>query len=151
MEPTQIMVNEICPTSTQAWIKKGAILVDVREKHEVAQLAYDVPNIINIPLSEFESRYKELPLDKNLVIVCRSGGRSLRATGFLIYHGYDAAKVVNMKHGLIRWVHKGFATIGDTGSVAVSGEAGGCCGSGASGKKESSCCGGHKEHDSGCC
>lgn len=39
MEPTQTMVNEICPTSTQAWIKKGATLVDVREKDEVAQLA----------------------------------------------------------------------------------------------------------------
>ncbi|MEO6358664.1 MAG: rhodanese-like domain-containing protein [Ferruginibacter sp.] len=151
MEPTQIMVKEICPTSTQAWIKKGATLVDVREKDEVAQLAYYVPNMINIPLSEFEARYKELPLDKDLVIVCRSGGRSLRAAGFLIYHGYDVAKVVNMKHGLVRWVQKGFAIIGDTSSVAVAGESSSCCGSGASGNKESSCCGGHKEHDSNCC
>lgn len=151
MEPTQIIVNEICPTSTQAWIKKGATLVDVREKDEVAQLAYDVPDVINIPLSEFETRYKELPHDKNLVIVCRSGSRSLRAAGYLIYHGYDAAKVVNMKHGIIRWVQKGFATIGDTTSAAVPGDAGSCCGSGNSSKKESACCGGHKEHDSHCC
>ena len=151
MQPTQIMVNEICPTSTQAWIKKGATLVDVREKDEVAQLAYDVPNIINIPLSEFETRYRELPPDTNLVMVCRSGSRSLRAAGYLIYHGYDAVKVVNMKHGLIRWVQKGFATIGDTSTVAVAGEASGCCSSGTSGKTASSCCGGHKEHDSHCC
>jgi rhodanese-related sulfurtransferase len=56
----QTLVNEICPTTTQSWVKRGALLVDVRERDEVEQLAYDVPNIVNIPLSEFEIRYKEL-------------------------------------------------------------------------------------------
>ena len=90
MTTNQTLVNEICPTTTQAWVKKGALLVDVRERDEVEQLAYDVPAIVNIPLSEFEIRYKELPFDKDLVLVCRSGDRSLRAAGFLINHGYDS-------------------------------------------------------------
>ncbi|HOZ70775.1 MAG TPA: rhodanese-like domain-containing protein, partial [Chitinophagaceae bacterium] len=76
MEQVQSLVNEICPTSTQVWVKRGAILVDVREQNEVEQLAFDVPSIVNIPLSEFEIRYKELAMDKELVIVCRSGSRS---------------------------------------------------------------------------
>lgn len=63
MEQVQSLVNEICPTSTQAWVKRGAILVDVREREEVEQLAFDVPAIVNIPLSEFEIRYKELAMD----------------------------------------------------------------------------------------
>jgi hypothetical protein len=53
MKTKQTMVNEICHTTTQGWIKKGSLLVDVRERDEVEQLAYDVPNIVNIPLSEF--------------------------------------------------------------------------------------------------
>lgn len=127
------------------------MLVDVREKEEVDQLAYDVPNIVNIPLSEFEMRYKELPMDQALVMVCSSGSRSLRAAGFLIYNGYDAAKVVNMKHGIARWVQKGFPAKGDTSVVAVADENSGCCGTASSGKKESSCCGGHPKADSHCC
>jgi rhodanese-related sulfurtransferase len=113
METKQQLVQEICPTTTQTWIKNGALLVDVREMNEVEELAYDVPAIVTIPLSEFETRFKELPHRRDLVIVCREGGRSLRAEGFLINHGFNPDKVVNMKHGIIRWVEKGFPTKGD--------------------------------------
>lgn len=125
----QTLVKEICPTTAQKWIKDGALLVDVREKDEVATLAYDVPNSIVIPLSEFEDRFNEIPKDQPVVMACKGGGRSLRAAGFLANHGYD--KVVNMQHGIIRWAQKGFPTKGDTASVL--GESGDCCSS-------SSCC-----------
>lgn len=121
---TQNLVKEICPTTTQEWVKNGALLVDVREKDEIESLSYDVPNIINIPLSEFEDRYTEIPNDRDVIMVCRSGGRSLRAAGFLLNHGYT--KVMNMEHGLIRWVQKGFPTKGDTSEFL--------------GKPTSSCC-----------
>jgi rhodanese-related sulfurtransferase len=111
----QTLVQEICPTKTQEWIKNEALLVDVREKDEVAQLAFDVPNCINIPLSIFEEHFTEIPKDRAVVMVCRSGVRSLRAAGFLVNHGYD--KVVNMKLGLVRWAQKGFPTKGDTSTV----------------------------------
>jgi rhodanese-related sulfurtransferase len=78
---SQKLVKEICPTTTQEWVKNGALLVDVREKHEVEELSFDVPNIINIPLSEFEERFTEIPKDQYVVMVCKSGGRSLRAAG----------------------------------------------------------------------
>ena len=126
----QTLVKEICPTTTQDWVKNGALLVDVREVDEVAQLAYDVPNIINIPLTVFEENFTKIPKDKDVVLVCKSGARSLRAAGFLVNHGYD--KVVNMKHGMIRWIQKGFPTKGDTSSVT--GNDGSSCCSG------SSCC-----------
>ncbi|MEQ9375336.1 MAG: rhodanese-like domain-containing protein [Imperialibacter sp.] len=122
---TQTLVKEICPTTTQQWVANGALLVDVREKEEVAQLAYDVPKIINIPLGEFEQRYTEIPKDKDVVVVCRSGGRSLRAAGFLVNHGYT--QVVNMQHGMIRWAQKGFPTTGDTSSVLDNTQDTGCC------------------------
>jgi rhodanese-related sulfurtransferase len=111
----QTLVKEICPTTTLSRLKEGALLVDVRERDEVAALAYDVPNIINIPLSEFEERYNEVPKDKDVIMVCKGGGRSLRAAGFLINRGYT--NVMNMQHGIIRWVEKGFPTKGDASSI----------------------------------
>jgi rhodanese-related sulfurtransferase len=122
----QTLVKEICPTATQKWVANGALLVDVRETNEVAELSYDVPNIIHIPLTQFEERYTEIPKDKEIVMVCKSGGRSLRAAGFLVNHGYD--KVVNMQHGMIRWAQKGFPTIGNTASVLKNMQERGCCG-----------------------
>ena len=150
----QVKVTEICPTKTQALIKNGALLVDVREKDEVAQLAYDVPNIINIPLSVFEEHYTEIPKDRQVVMVCKSGGRSLRAAGFMVYHGYD--NVINMKHGLIRWAQKGFPTIGDTSSVLENAEASSCCDSHShshSSDSKKSCCHNHDEPktEGSCC
>ena len=124
----QTLVKEICPTTTQEWVTNGALLVDVREKDEVEALAYDVPNIINIPLSEFDERYTEIPKDKDVVMVCKGGGRSLRAAGFLVNHGYT--NVINMQHGIERWVQKGFPTKGNIQEVNGNGSccsSSGCC------------------------
>ena len=125
---TQTLVKEICPSTTQQWVKEGALIVDVREKNEVAEVAYEVPNIMNIPLSEFEDRYTEIPQDRNVVVVCQGGGRSLRAAGFLVNHGYE--KVVNMQHGMNRWLERGFPVKGNVkpatgGSSCCS--TSGCC------------------------
>jgi rhodanese-related sulfurtransferase len=149
----QTLVNEICPTTTQGWVKSGALLVDVREKEEVAQLAYDVPNIINIPLSVFEDHFAEIPKDKEVVVVCRGGGRSLRAAGFLINHGYDKEKVVNMQHGIIRWIQRGFPTKGDTSSVLGNTQNSGCCGTSTNAKTKdnTSCCDSPNSDGSPCC
>ncbi|MEY3236394.1 MAG: hypothetical protein RI883_495 [Bacteroidota bacterium] len=125
MMSTKQLVKEICPTTTQEWVKNGTLLVDVREQDEIKALSYDVPNIIHVPLSEFENRYTEIPKDKDVVMVCRSGGRSLRASGFLVNHGYD--KVVNMQHGMIRWAEKGFPTKGDNSAVLGNKNSSSCC------------------------
>ncbi|MBK6521141.1 MAG: rhodanese-like domain-containing protein [Sphingobacteriaceae bacterium] len=111
----QTLVKEISLFNALEYVKNGALFVDVREKEEVDQLAYDVPNIINIPLSVFEDHYTEIPKDKEVVMVCKGGGRSLRAAGFLVNHDYD--KVVNMQNGIVGWVQSGFPFKGDKSSV----------------------------------
>ncbi len=112
----QTLVKEICPTTSKELLNKGAVLVDVREKDEVEQLAFEVPNVIHIPLSEFDERYNEIPKDKDVVVACKAGARSLRAAGFLVNKGYSNA--VNMQHGITRWVEKGFPTKGNTSTVS---------------------------------
>lgn len=56
---------------------------------------------IHIPLDQLEARYKELPQDKLPIIVyCHHGIRSLHATQFLKFHGYDA---LSMRGGIDLW------------------------------------------------
>lgn len=119
--------KEVCPTSTQGLVRDGALLVDVREPAEVEVVAFDVPNIVNIPMSELEQRWSELPRDRQLVMVCQTGERSLKATYFLQFHGYE--NVANMSNGLEKWVRRGFPIKGNPAAMVASGNSpSACCG-----------------------
>lgn len=109
--------KQICPTSTLRKINEGALLVDVRNAEEVAKVSFDVPNSINIPLNELESRINEIPKDKEIIMVCLSGEQSLKTTYFLMNAGYE--NVYNMKNGIIKWASKGFPTKGDINSLEL--------------------------------
>jgi rhodanese-related sulfurtransferase len=124
--------REVCPTTTRRLIGEGALLVDVRERNEVAQLGFDVPELVVMPLSEFEQRFAELPHDRELVMVCQSGPRSLKATYFLMYQGYT--RVANMDGGILKWASKGFPIVG---ARAATPAAASCCGGS---DAKSSCC-----------
>ena len=117
--------KEVCPTTTQRLLKQGYTLVDVRERDEIAQLAFDVPLLIIMPLSELVQRYAELPKDRPLILACRQGVRSLKATYFLMNKGYT--NVTNMKFGMARWVARGFPILGDPGELPTT-PSSGCCG-----------------------
>jgi rhodanese-related sulfurtransferase len=73
-------------------------VVDVREVSEVTQ--GKITGAIHIPLGLLEFRMNELEKNKTYVVVCRSGGRSSRATQFLEYYGYN---VINMQGGMMAW------------------------------------------------
>lgn len=125
--------REVCPTTTRRLLAEGALLVDVRERSEVAQLAFDVPGVVEMPLSELEQRFAELPRDRELVLACQTGPRSLKATYFLMYQGY--AKVSNMEGGLFKWASNGFPIKGAQSAPAA--PTGGCCAAPAA---SSACC-----------
>lgn len=127
--------REVCPTTTRRLIGEGALLVDVREFAEVAQVAFDVPGVLLMPMSELEQRFAELPRNRDLVLVCQVGQRSLKATYFLMYHGYT--RVANMEGGIAKWARKGFPIKGAQPAPAP--QAGGCCGAPA---PASACCNG---------
>lgn len=125
--------REVCPTATRRLLAEGALLVDVRERTEVALLAFDVPGAVVMPLSEFEQRFAELPRDRDLVMACQSGPRSLKTTYFLMYQGYT--RVANLQGGLFKWASKGFPIKGSKAGPEARGP--GCCASPAA----SSACG----------
>jgi phage shock protein E len=70
------------------WIKKGAVLVDVRTKIEARK--NPVPGATNIPLLKLEGALPELPRDKAFVTFCLRGGRAERAKNLLQATGRKA-------------------------------------------------------------
>lgn len=127
------MIQEICPTQSRVWIKRGACMVDVREPFEISQLGFGVNQVLNVPLPEITLRYTELPSDHELVLVCWNGSRSRKAAEQLIELGFDGKLIAHMRNGLERWVSKGFPVTGDpsilgdlTGKFTCGGK-GNCC------------------------
>ena len=78
-------------------VPSGYAVLDVREQDEWD--AGHVAGAVHIPLSELPTRIEELP-DDDLIVVCRSGGRSGQATDWLNHTGYDA---INLDGGLKAW------------------------------------------------
>lgn len=80
--------SQISPEAVQEYLKKGALVIDVRTPAEFS--AGHLPNAINIPLQQIESG-SPLPLkDKNKVLLlhCQGGMRSAKATKLLSGMGY---------------------------------------------------------------
>ena len=79
-------------------------LVDVRETDEYA--AGRLPGTVNIPLSELKQRRDEIPTDKPVLIVCKTGGRSLMAAQLLEATG-QYGELVNLDGGTKGWADAG--------------------------------------------
>ncbi|MCB0497647.1 MAG: rhodanese-like domain-containing protein [Cyclobacteriaceae bacterium] len=86
-----------------------SVFVDVREKDELERVSYDMPNVVNIPLSQFEHRFHLLSKEADLIIVCRTGRRSGIVTEFLNNKGYT--KVRNLLGGIVQWEDDGLPVI----------------------------------------
>ena len=75
-------------------------VLDVRKPHEAEIASIDADQLI--PVDELPDRVGELGAEKDqpIVVHCRSGARSERATEFLRQQGYDAS---NLKGGVLAW------------------------------------------------
>jgi rhodanese-related sulfurtransferase len=93
-------MKEVSTLEVQKRLENGEKLhiIDVREAAEVAE--GHIPEIIHIPLSLLEFRMHELDKRTPYIVVCRSGGRSSKATAFLSEYGFD---VTNMEGGMLAW------------------------------------------------
>ena len=68
-----------------ALVANGATLLDVRTTGEFAR--GHLPDAINIPVSDLPGRLGEMPVDRPVVVYCRSGHRSAIAAKALRDHG----------------------------------------------------------------
>jgi sulfur-carrier protein adenylyltransferase/sulfurtransferase len=75
-------------------------ILDVREPFEAAICC--LPGSRLIPLGQLPQRLAELDPDAEIVVHCKSGGRSARAVGLLRDRGFTGA--VNLQGGILRWI-----------------------------------------------
>lgn len=92
------MFDRVDPQEAKTRLENGAVLIDVREQNEYAQAR--VPGATLIPLSEFASRYTEMPKDQEIVLICAGGVRSAQAAQFAAQHGF---KLTNLEGGINAW------------------------------------------------
>jgi rhodanese-related sulfurtransferase len=107
--------QEIHALEAKNRIDTGAILIDVREPDEWA--AGHVQGARHIPLAQLGQRQRELPADRPIITVCRSGARSARAATLLAEQGLEAS---NLRGGMRAWAAAGlpvFAKVGGPGAV----------------------------------
>ncbi|MBR8742256.1 rhodanese-like domain-containing protein [Nocardiopsis sp. MG754419] len=83
-------------------VPEGGYLLDVREDDEWR--AGRAPGATHIPLGTLGERAGEVPQDRKVYVICRSGGRSGQATMALNQAGWDA---VNVAGGMQAWEHDG--------------------------------------------
>ena len=79
------------------------LLVDVREPNEFVELRAE--GAVLMPLSTWMLRFRELPRDRPLLMICRTGARSGQATAFLLANGWT--DVVNVAGGTLAWERAG--------------------------------------------
>ena len=94
------------PHEAKELIDSGAILVDVREDTEWR--AGHAPGARHIPLSRLAHRLRDLPPQRTVVTVCRTGGRSSRAAAILAREGRE---VVNLSGGMLAWARAGLPVV----------------------------------------
>jgi sulfur dioxygenase len=84
-------------------------ILDVRTAVETDEESTRLAGAILIPINELRDRLEELPKDKPLMTLCRSGKRSALAANILKQNGWD--KVANIKGGLLQWQAEGLPTV----------------------------------------
>ena len=81
----------------------GALLIDVRQPEEWK--AGHAPNARLIPLGSLATRLAEIPRDREVLLICRSGNRSGSAQRQLLQLGYQ--QIFNVSGGMNAWAGAG--------------------------------------------
>lgn len=103
-------VPSVAPTD----VPTGSYLLDVREPDEWA--AGHAPDAHHLPMMEIPARMAEVPTDIDVVVVCRSGGRSGQVVSYLLGNGWD--NVRNLDGGMRSWAGAGRDMVSEDGQPA---------------------------------
>ena len=103
---TASLPAEISVADAAAKRAAGAFILDVRQPDEWN--AVHIPGATLIPLDKLEERVNEVPKDKEVVVVCRSGNRSQAGRDILKNAGFT--QVTSMAGGVTQWKAAGYPT-----------------------------------------
>lgn len=96
------MVEELTPEDVADRLRKApgrVVLLDVREPFEREQA--EITPSLHIPMREVAGRTSEIPRDKEIVVYCHGGSRSMMVAAYLENHGFPT--VANLSGGIDAW------------------------------------------------
>lgn len=108
------MLGPNVPAVSAGEVNDDAYLLDVREDDEWA--AGHAPGARHLPMMEVPARMGEVPTDGDVVVVCRSGGRSAQVVAYLVDNGWD--NVRNLDGGMHSWKAAGRPVVSEDGQPA---------------------------------
>lgn len=101
-------IPEVDVVGVPSELPPALTVLDVREDDEWQ--AGHIDGAVHIPLMQVPARITELPADRQVLVVCRVGNRSARATAYLQAQGVDA---VNLSGGMMAWARAGRPVVSD--------------------------------------
>lgn len=108
------MFGRKVPSVTVPEVPDDAYMLDVREPDEWA--AGHAPGAHHLPMMDVPARLAEVPTDRDVVVVCRSGGRSGQVVSYLMGNGWD--NVRNLDGGMTDWAAAGRPLVSEDGQPA---------------------------------
>jgi rhodanese-related sulfurtransferase len=97
------MIPQVTPAELAAWradpARDAPVVVDVREPWEVGICRLD--DARNVPMAQLPAALATLPQERDIVLVCHHGQRSMHAGLWLRNQGY--ARVHNLRGGIAAW------------------------------------------------
>ena len=102
---------DVQPEVLSTQLPAEAYLIDVREDDE--WVAGHAPGAVHVRLGELGARAGELPRDRDVYVICRSGARSAYAAQALAGAGWTA---INVADGMTGWAVAGRPMVSETGA-----------------------------------
>jgi rhodanese-related sulfurtransferase len=99
------------PAVSAPEVSGEAYLLDVREPDEWE--AGHAPGAHHVPMMELPARLAEVPMEADVVVVCRSGNRSAQVVSYLLANGWD--NVRNLSGGMVDWANSGRPIVAENG------------------------------------
>ncbi|GAA0724418.1 rhodanese-like domain-containing protein [Dactylosporangium roseum] len=101
------------PTVSINDVTEDAFILDVREDDEWA--AGHAPEAMHLPMMQIPIRIDEIPADRDVVVVCRVGGRSAQVVAFLQQNGLE--RTINLDGGMAHWAAAGRPMVSEDGGA----------------------------------
>lgn len=102
--------DDVLPSVMSSDLPAGGYLLDVRESDEWA--AGHAPDAVHIPVGALPQRAGEIPQDREVYVICRSGARSAYAAQALAGAGWTT---INVADGMTGWAVAGRPMVSETG------------------------------------
>lgn len=100
------MIEQLPATALRAWLddksRVAPLVLDVREPWEHGVCHIEGAQLL--PMQEIPARASELPLDRDIVVMCHHGMRSLQVANYLQSAG--VSRVYNLSGGIAAWAEQ---------------------------------------------